>query len=86
MITFKGDSEKNKKKLVCSFCGRSQAEVKRIIVGPGVSICNECVDLCKQILDAEMEEDRPVSIKSSLPKPIEIKRFLDDYVIGQGKS
>ncbi len=86
MITFKGDSEKNKKKLVCSFCGRSQAEVKRIIVGPGVSICNECVDLCKQILDAEMEEDRPVSIKSSLPKPIEIKRFLDDYVIGQEKA
>ncbi|MCS7233900.1 MAG: ATP-dependent Clp protease ATP-binding subunit ClpX [Synergistetes bacterium] len=86
MITFKGDSEKNKKKLVCSFCGRSQAEVKRIIVGPGVSICNECVELCKQILDAEMEDDRPVAIRSSLPKPAEIKKFLDDYVVGQEKA
>lgn len=86
MITFKGDSEKNKRKLVCSFCGRSQAEVKRIIVGPGVSICNECVDLCKQILDAEMEDDRPVTVRSSLPKPAEIKKFLDDYVVGQEKA
>ncbi|KUK14014.1 MAG: ATP-dependent Clp protease ATP-binding subunit ClpX [Synergistetes bacterium] len=86
MITFRGDSEKNKRKLVCSFCGRSQGEVKRIIVGPGVSICNECVDLCKQILDAEMEDDRPVTLRSSLPKPAEIKRFLDDYVVGQEKA
>lgn len=86
MITFKGDSDKNKRKLVCSFCGRSQAEVKRIIVGPGVSICNECVELCKQILDAEMEDERPVTIRSSLPKPAEIKRFLDDYVVGQERA
>ena len=69
--------------LVCSFCGKSSAQVRKIIVGPDVYICNECVDVCKEILAEEMTPVRTGGPKKSLPKPVEIKETLDDYVIEQ---
>ena len=69
----------------CSFCGKTQDQVKKMIAGNGVYICNECVDLSKKIIDDELKAD---SIKQSkeLPKPIEIKKQLDEYVIGQDRA
>lgn len=70
--------------LKCSFCGKGQKEVKKLIAGPGVYICDECIDLCNDIVDEERE--RETSAKGAafkVPKPSDIKTFLDDYVIGQ---
>lgn len=69
--------------LRCSFCGKGQKEVKKLIAGPGVYICDECIDLCMDIIDEE--KDKEVAVKGAfrVPKPLEIKSFLDDYVIGQ---
>ncbi len=69
--------------LRCSFCGKGQKEVKKLIAGPGVYICDECIELCNDIIDEE--KDREVAVKGSfkVPKPNDIKTFLDDYVIGQ---
>ena len=69
--------------LRCSFCGKGQKEVKKLIAGPGVYICDECIDLCMDIIDEE--KDKEVAVKGAfrVPKPAEIKNFLDDYVIGQ---
>ena len=69
--------------LCCSFCGKSQKEVKKLIAGPGVYICDECIELCNDIIAEEKE--REVSTKATLkvPKPVDIKSHLDDYVIGQ---
>lgn len=73
----------DEKQLQCSFCGKEQGEVKRLIAGPGVYICNECVDLCMEILEEDFGDiDLDVSL-DELPKPIEIKKILDEYVIGQ---
>ncbi len=69
----------------CSFCGKSQDEVKKIVAGPGVYICNECVDLCKQIIDQELAEDEAKK-DFRVPTPGEIVNELDDYVIGQGDA
>ncbi|MBB1095308.1 ATP-dependent Clp protease ATP-binding subunit ClpX [Limosilactobacillus sp. BG-MG3-A] len=69
----------------CSFCGKSQDEVKKIVAGPGVYICNECVDLCKQIIDQELAEDEAKKA-FRVPTPEEIVNELDDYVIGQGDA
>lgn len=66
----------------CSFCGKSQDEVKKIVAGPGVYICNECVDLCQQIIKQELNEDQKQST-FKVPTPQEIMSQLDDYVIGQ---
>ncbi|MEA2009724.1 MAG: ATP-dependent Clp protease ATP-binding subunit ClpX, partial [Actinomycetota bacterium] len=71
--------------LKCSFCGKSQKQVKKLIAGPGVYICDECVDLCNEIIDEELTETEEVSF-SELPKPHEIFDFLDQYVIGQDKA
>ncbi len=71
-----------KKQLKCSFCGKNQEQVRRLIAGPGVYICDECIDLCSEIIADEFEENAQVDI-SSLPKPYEIKKYLDEYVIGQ---
>jgi ATP-dependent Clp protease ATP-binding subunit ClpX len=71
--------------LKCSFCGKSQKQVKKLIAGPGVYICDECVDLCNEIIDEELTETDEVSF-SELPKPHEIFDFLDQYVIGQDKA
>jgi ATP-dependent Clp protease ATP-binding subunit ClpX len=71
--------------LKCSFCGKSQKQVKKLIAGPGVYICDECIDLCNEIIEEELAE--PSELKwDSLPKPREIYEFLDSYVIGQEKA
>lgn len=72
----------DKNALKCSFCGKSQDQVRRLIAGPGVYICDECIELCSEIIAEELEEKNQVDI-SSLPKPQEIKNHLDQYVIGQ---
>jgi ATP-dependent Clp protease ATP-binding subunit ClpX len=72
----------DKKQLRCSFCGKTQEQVKRLIAGPGVYICDECIDLCQEIIEEEFEDDLDEVIKD-IPKPKEIKEFLDQYVISQ---
>jgi ATP-dependent Clp protease ATP-binding subunit ClpX len=69
----------------CSFCGRGQEEVARLVSGPSVYICSECVKLCNDILEGETEHEYPQS-REKLPKPVEIKRILDEYVIGQERA
>jgi ATP-dependent Clp protease ATP-binding subunit ClpX len=69
--------------LYCSFCGKSQHEVRKLIAGPSVFICDECVDLCNDIIREEIQEKSGASSGSSLPTPREINRILDDYVVGQ---
>src|SRR5918994_1208616 len=68
--------------LKCSFCGKSQKQVKKLIAGPGVYICDECIDLCNEIIEEELSESPDVGL-SELPKPREIYEFLEQYVIGQ---
>ncbi len=71
--------------LNCSFCGKSQNDVKKLIAGPGVYVCNECIDICNEIINDD-EQSESVAGRTSLPKPLEIKGFLDQYVIGQDES
>lgn len=68
--------------LKCSFCGKSQKQVKKLIAGPGVYICDECIDLCNEIIEEEFSNTEEISF-TELPKPAEIKSYLDDYVVGQ---
>ncbi|HEX5046986.1 MAG TPA: ClpX C4-type zinc finger protein, partial [Gammaproteobacteria bacterium] len=75
----KGDDGKL---LYCSFCGTSQHEVRKLIAGPSVFICDECVELCNDIIREELDE-RAERGRDKLPKPAEIKAVLDEYVIGQ---
>jgi len=75
----------NAKTLYCSFCGKSQHEVRKLIAGPSVFICDECVELCNDIIREELEE-KSHSARSSLPKPHEILDVLDQYVIGQARA
>ena len=79
------DKNGDNKLLYCSFCGKSQNEVRKLIAGPSVFICDECVDLCNDIIQEELE-DRNESGEISLPKPSEIKDILDDYVIDQDQA
>ncbi len=72
--------------LHCSFCGKSQDEVRKLIAGPTVYICDECIGLCNEIIAEESEEEGLIKGKLSVPKPMEIKDRLDDYVIGQQKA
>src|SRR4026209_945072 len=72
--------------LVCSFCGKSQDEVRKLIAGPTVYICDECIDLCNDIIAEEIDHDDNLSISSNVPNPAEIKRVLDQYVIGQERA
>jgi|TARA_A100001015_G_scaffold120662_1_gene133756 ATP-dependent Clp protease ATP-binding subunit ClpX len=74
------------KLLFCSFCGKNQNEVRRLIAGPSVYICDECVDLCNDIISEEAQAASPDESSSKLPVPIEIKTILDDYVIGQERA
>lgn len=75
------------KLLHCSFCGKSQHEVRKLIAGPSVFICDECVDLCTDIIRDEIQQDKVGSLdKSALPTPVQICDILDDYVIGQNKA
>lgn len=68
--------------LKCSFCGKSQKQVKKLIAGPGVYICDECIDLCNEIIEEELAETSEVRWEE-LPKPREIYEFLEGYVVGQ---
>ena len=79
----KGSSDD--KALHCSFCGKSQHEVRKLIAGPSVFICDECIDLCNDIILEESQEAARDAVRTELPAPAEIKAFLDDYVIGQEK-
>src|SRR5690606_36941086 len=74
------------KLLYCSFCGKSQHEVRKLIAGPSVFICDECVDLCNDIIREEVQDDADDSASEKLPKPDEIKTTLDEYVIGQERA
>ncbi|HEX6648482.1 MAG TPA: ATP-dependent Clp protease ATP-binding subunit ClpX, partial [Pyrinomonadaceae bacterium] len=71
--------------LRCSFCGKSQNEVKKLIAGPTVYICNECIDICNEIITDDQQAES-VATRPPLPKPGEIKNFLDEYVIGQEET
>src|SRR5512136_2965851 len=71
--------------LRCSFCGKSQRQVKKLIAGPGVYICDECIDLCNDIILEELEP-APVDSEAELAKPKEISKFLDEYVVGQNDA
>ena len=72
---------------MCSFCGKSHAEVRKLIAGPGVYICDSCINVCKGILDKELNEDaRRQSATLQVPKPVDIRRQLDQYVIGQDRA
>src|ERR1700716_2470415 len=70
----------------CSFCGKSQKEVKKLIAGPTVYICDECIGLCNDIIAEEVEKNEPYAGSTPVPKPSEIKTILDDYVIGQERA
>jgi ATP-dependent Clp protease ATP-binding subunit ClpX len=72
----------DKKQLKCSFCGKNQDQVRRLIAGPGVYICDECIELCSEIITDEFDENIQVDT-GALPRPMEIKNYLDQYVIGQ---
>jgi ATP-dependent Clp protease ATP-binding subunit ClpX len=72
--------------LSCSFCGKSQKEVKKLIAGPTVYICDECIGLCNDIIAEEVEKDEPYAGAAPIPKPSDIKTTLDEYVIGQERA
>lgn len=76
------DSTETTGTISCSFCGKTQDQVKKIVAGPGVYICNECIDLCKEIIDEELGEDTPLDL-DNIPTPVEINKILNEYVIGQ---
>ncbi len=76
-------SDNNSYKLNCSFCGKSQREVKKLIAGPGVYICDECIQLCNDIIAEETEREVRETSQDRIPTPKEIKTQLDEYVIGQ---
>jgi ATP-dependent Clp protease ATP-binding subunit ClpX len=80
------DNQKDGKLLYCSFCGKSQHEVRKLIAGPSVYVCDECVDLCNDIIREELEGSKEEKELTALPKPHEINAFLDEYVIGQADA
>ena len=71
--------------LKCSFCGKSQKQVKKLIAGPGVYICDECIDLCNEIIEEELADNTEVDF-DEVPKPSEIFAFLNEYIIGQERT
>jgi len=75
----------DKGQLKCSFCGKQQEQVKKLIAGPGVYICDECIELCNEIIEEEFTEEMDVDF-SNIPKPMEIRKVLDEYVIGQEQA
>ncbi|MFD1418238.1 ATP-dependent Clp protease ATP-binding subunit ClpX [Companilactobacillus keshanensis] len=79
------DSTETTGTISCSFCGKTQDQVQKIVAGPGVYICNECIDLCKEIIDEELNENKPLDLEN-IPTPVAIKKILDDYVIGQSDA
>ncbi|MDE2345458.1 MAG: ATP-dependent Clp protease ATP-binding subunit ClpX, partial [Gammaproteobacteria bacterium] len=81
----RGKGEEGGKLLYCSFCGKSQHEVRKLIAGPSVYVCDECVELCNDIIREEMQEQAQTT-HNKLPRPQEIKSVLDQYVIGQERA
>ena len=79
------NKKNDKESLFCSFCGKSQKEVKKLIAGPTVFVCDECVELCMDIIKEDTKNSK-TKLKKDIPKPSEINKFLDDYVIGQDKA
>ena len=86
MADQKGDDDDNGKLLYCSFCGKSQHEVRKLIAGPSVFICDECVDLCNDIIREEIQENTTEGASDKLPTPKEIALTLSEYVIGQSNA
>src|SRR5699024_1705 len=80
---FKFNEEKGQ--LKCSFCGKSQEQVRKLVAGPGVYICDECIELCTEIVEEELGTEEETELKE-IPKPMEICETLDDYVIGQEQA
>lgn len=80
---FKFNDEKGQ--LKCSFCGKTQTQVRKLVAGPGVYICDECIELCTEIVQEELAKDEEVEFKD-VPKPVEIREILDEYVIGQDNA
>lgn len=78
--------ERGQSGLVCSFCGASQEEVRKLIAGPGVYICDQCIDLCNDIILDEVEDEGSPKGRTDIPKPQEIRSFLDQYVVGQERA
>jgi ATP-dependent Clp protease ATP-binding subunit ClpX len=72
----------DKNQLKCSFCGKVQDQVKKLVAGPGVYICDECIELCNEIIEEELHDDVDSDF-GEIPKPVEIKSILDQYVIGR---
>jgi ATP-dependent Clp protease ATP-binding subunit ClpX len=85
-MTGESTSDENGKLLYCSFCGKSQNEVRKLIAGPSVFICDECVDLCNDIIREEIQEVAAPEASDKLPVPREINEILDEYVIGQARA
>lgn len=80
---FKFNDEKGQ--LKCSFCGKSQDQVRKLVAGPGVYICDECIELCTEIVEEELGHEEEVDLKD-IPKPMQIRDILDQYVIGQDQA
>jgi len=80
------DRRRETSNLSCSFCGKSQKEVKKLIAGPTVYICDECIALCNDIIAEEVDKDEALPALTSVPKPRELRKILDDYVIGQDRA
>ncbi len=80
------DNGSGQSNLCCSFCGKSQREVQKLIAGPTVYICDECIGLCGNIIDEEVEREQRANTLADVPAPMEIKKTLDEYVIGQEKA
>ena len=78
--------DRNQSGLACSFCGATQEEVRKLIAGPGVYICDQCIDLCNDIILDEVEDDTELTGATEIPKPHEICKFLDEYVIDQNEA
>ena len=79
------NKKNDKDSLFCSFCGKNQKEVKKLIAGPTVFVCDECVELCMDIIKEDNKSNK-FKIKKDIPRPSEINKFLNDYVIGQKES
>ena len=86
MSNERGGNSGDGKLLHCNFCGKSQHEVRKLIAGPSVYVCDECVELCNEIIRGELQESSEDSETRRLPTPMEIKEILDDYVIGQHRA
>ena len=80
---FKFSDEKSQ--LKCSFCGKTQDQVRKLVAGPGVYICDECIELCNEIIEEEFGEEAEMDF-TEVPKPNEIKEILDQYVVGQEEA